>query len=80
MDAYNSAVGTVKPFRDLHITIMTIHILGPRVKSDMGCGKIVLAMVWMRAVMQEGERKYESTREGIREAALRGTRLTQCSF
>ena len=30
--------------------------------------------------MQEGEREYESTGEGIWEAALRGTRLTQCSF
>ena len=36
VNAYNSAVGAVKPFRDLHIRIMAIHIIRPASRERYG--------------------------------------------
>ena len=61
LDAYNSAVGAMKAFRDAHIRIVAIYIVGPASRQ--------------RAVeaQEDAGRMSASMREGIRGAALRGT-------
>ncbi|KAL4064593.1 Indoleamine 2,3-dioxygenase [Scleroderma yunnanense] len=62
--AYNQAVGAVKAFRDAHIRIVAIYIVGPASRERLDDGK-------------GGDEKGGGLREGIRQAALRGTGGTQ---
>ena len=74
VNAYNSAVDAVKAFRDAHIRIVAIYIIGPASRERADEAREDSAG---DSASHDARRVSANMRGGIREAALRGTGGTQ---